>query len=593
MKKNNIICILNMVNSISKTRILAECIKVFFIHLEWVFYSVFFVGILTYSMQNNASKKSIILFLIVAGLGVGIAKMYNTWFDNVYKPVVDKNIMKEINKRVFKKVQNVDFSCYEDSDFFNRYTLASQEADNRIPFIIETLMNLFWGIVTSILIIVYMVSVDPGIVLFIIFPVIGNFYFGKKYNELVYKRSSKSISFDRMKDYTYRVSYMPQYSKEIRTTNIFSVLREYYLKGKDGKQDVYRKYAYKIMLNSFLRYIFNFMLIFMGVIIYTVTKTMIFKTMNITDFVILLTAMVGAAWIIIGVSENCVKMIEHKFFINNLLFFLEYNSQIKYGTKLVKDKSYTIKFNNVSFRYDEKNILKNINVVINPGEKIAIIGENGAGKSSFIKLLTRLYDPSQGLITLNDIDIKEYDLQQYRELYAVSIQNSQLYAFSVEDNVIMGKESNNKNERVEYALEKAGLLKRISELSEGMKSILTKEFDSNGVVLSGGETQKLFAARNFYANRPIMIFDEPTSALDAIAEYQMYRNILNICDNETVIFVSHRMSSAALADKVLFFEDGEITESGTHIQLLKNNKKYAEMYRMQADKYSRGELLNE
>ena len=221
------------------------------------------------------------------------------------------------------------------------------------------------------------------------------------------------------------------------------------------------------------------------------------------------------------------------------------------------------------------------------GKTYAIVGHNGAGKTTLIKLLLRFYDPSSGQILLNGHDIREYDLKKYRALFATAFQDNRMFSMSVTDNVVMGE--NIPEEKVEAdvvaALKLSGAYEKVMTLPNGLDNILTREFDDKGAVLSGGEYQKLVVARAFVKECPFKIFDEPSSALDPIAEAMLFDNIYESCRKNTLVFISHRLSSVQNADWVYLLSGKTVAEAGTHRMLMDKKGIYADMYAKQAKNY--------
>lgn len=259
-------------------------------------------------------------------------------------------------------------------------------------------------------------------------------------------------------------------------------------------------------------------------------------------------------------------------------------------SSLLGQEHYEFKFENVSFRYPESDryALKNLNLTLKAGERLAVVGLNGAGKSTFIKLLCGLYIPTEGRILLNGTDIRQYDKREYYKLFSPVFQNVELFAFPMDENVSMKVEEETNSELAEKYLRAAGLGEKLDSLPKGVKTELLKVISEDGIELSGGESQKLALARALYKDAPIVVLDEPTSALDALAEYHMYQNFDKTIGKKSAVYISHRLSSTRFCDHVAMFVDGELKEYGTHESLLAAEGKYREMFDVQAQYYKEG-----
>ena len=265
------------------------------------------------------------------------------------------------------------------------------------------------------------------------------------------------------------------------------------------------------------------------------------------------------------------------------LKFLDYPAAMPKGDKAVSDEKHTIEFSHVSFRYprSEELVLEDVNLTITSGEHLAVVGLNGAGKTTFIKLLCRLYDVTEGKILIDGIDIRDYSEEEYRKLFAVVFQDFKLFAFSLQENVSFGETA--KDEEIRRALEMSGLYEDAVKLPEGLNTTVFKSFDEHGTELSGGQQQKLAISRALYRNAPIVILDEPTAALDPMAEYDIYRHFDSLVGNKTAIYISHRLSSCRFCHKIAVFADKTIAEYGTHEELVgKEDGVYAKMFAAQA-----------
>lgn len=229
--------------------------------------------------------------------------------------------------------------------------------------------------------------------------------------------------------------------------------------------------------------------------------------------------------------------------------------------------------------------MKNINFSIHPGEKIAIVGYNGAGKTTLTKLLMRLYDVTDGEILLDSINIKEYSIKDYRDYFGAVFQDYKLFAGTVSENVMMDIVKKSDVPIVLDSLNQSGFSEKLNSFPQKEETMLTREFDKKGTGLSGSEAQKVAIARVFAKNCKIVVLDEPSSALDPISEYNLYHSMLNAAKEKSVVFVSQRLSTTRIADKIYMFEKGEIIERGSHDELMELNGKYAQMFNLQAEKY--------
>lgn len=248
-----------------------------------------------------------------------------------------------------------------------------------------------------------------------------------------------------------------------------------------------------------------------------------------------------------------------------------------------------IKFENVSFKYpDTENlVLENINFILPQGCKVAIVGENGAGKTTFIKLLCRLYRPTSGKITMNGVDIEKIPTETYAKMLAVVFQDFKVFSFNVIDNIVLNLD--HVDEKINDAIEKSDLRRKIDTFENGVNTFVNKEFASDGVEFSGGEAQKLVLARAYYKSSPIVILDEPTAALDPVAEQHLYEHFHSIIGSNSAIFISHRLASTSFCDKIIVFSRGRIVEEGTHKELLNTDGIYSSMWNLQVELYSKKE----
>lgn len=276
----------------------------------------------------------------------------------------------------------------------------------------------------------------------------------------------------------------------------------------------------------------------------------------------------------------------------NLQLYRDFEDRVsvndKAGDALGDIKDYDIEFKNVSFKYPRSKdyTLKNISIKIHPGEKLSVVGRNGAGKTTFIKLLTRLYEPTEGEILLHGKNISEYDYKEYVKLLSVVFQDFKLFAFTIKENLTLDDSKNIVDRKIIEILEQAGLEEDFKKLPKGLETSVYKNFDQEGIEFSGGQSQKLAIARAIYKDAPIIVLDEPTAALDPISEYEIYQRFDKLVGNKTAVYISHRLSSCKFCDKIAVFDNGTIVQYGSHDELIQDeDKQYAKMYNAQAKYY--------
>ncbi|MBO4439800.1 MAG: ABC transporter ATP-binding protein [Spirochaetaceae bacterium] len=558
-------------------------------YFSWLFYSAFFMRYVINALQTGETFQAIMVFIVLTvGVFAAIA-LYNSYLLGCVTPIADATLNKKLYQKLFKKSRNVELECFENSDFYDKYTLAMKNADKQLLGTVDQLFGVFFGFFASIYAFVFMYKVDKLSLTFLILPVIGNFYFRRLNSKVDYERTKEMAPHNRRIDYINRVMYLKDYAKEIRLTNIFRLLKRQYTDAITGVVDVTKKFVFKAAFLHWFYVMFTFTFIFEGLLIYGGYRTLVSGTMKLPQLAVLTSMMVATTWILIGFTDSITACFKNGLFVEYLRTFLEHKEKIPEdydgidpGTKIE-----SIEFRNVSFAYKDVKVLSNLNMKIEGGKTYALVGHNGAGKSTIIKLLLRFYDPTEGEVLLNGHNIKDYNLQKYRALFATAFQDNRMFSMSVADNVVLGEDiaESEKEQVVADALKLSGVYDKVMSLPKGMNTTLTREFDDEGAVLSGGEFQKIVVARAFARRCPIKVFDEPSSALDPIAEYKLFDNILKACRSNTLLFISHRLSSVQNADHVFLLENGEVREEGTHRELMKKQGIYADMYQKQAENY--------
>ncbi len=581
---------LRLLWKISPSQVVHQAIVRLLGYVEWLFYSAFFMRYVIHAMETEQEFTSILMFLCITVAVFASISLYQSYVNGKVMPITHAQVYKKLNLMLFEKSCNVELACFEDSGFYNKYTLAMNKAEEQLMNTVGNIWGIVFGVIASVASFWFMYDVDAISVLFVLFPIIGNFVFDRRIGQIEFARNKDMAPHNRKIAYVNRVMYMADYAKEVRLTKAFALMKRHYQEAIQGLAEETKKYTVKAVIFHWFRVMFTFSFIFEGVLIYGAYRTLVSHTMPLAQLAVLTSMMVSCTWILIGFTNSLMAGFRNGLFVDNLRGFLEHQETIPedYAGKDPGDRIESIEFRDVSFSYKDEVVIRHLSFELRGGRTYALVGHNGAGKSTIIKLLMRFYDPDEGEILLNGRNVKEFELQKYRALFATAFQDYQIFSLSVMENVLMRKGTEEDEKTVVEALRMAGVYDKVASLPQGIHTILTKEFAEDGAVLSGGEYQKIVVARAFVKDCPFKIFDEPSSALDPIAEYELFESILEYSRDKTMLFISHRLSSVQNADWVLMLENGTIIEEGTHRMLMEKKGAYADMYEKQAVNYLAG-----
>lgn len=521
---------------------------------------------------------------VVCGLG------FNAYIYQSLQFKAQPKIKQALKEMMYKKAKEIDLECYDNPEFYNDYVLSVSEAENQVDRMFGMLSNLLTGLTSVILSGAFFISNDPVSFIFIAISFAASMASGKALNKLNFKIRTEKNPFERKLGYINRVFYLNDYAKEIRlNTEVSHELLKDFDKTNDDVLEFDKKNAPKRFWMQFLKdYICNDFLIDVIYMIYLVFSAAVLHRISFSNVAVMRGTASRMKNSMRQFSNAYPQMQEISLYVDKMQNFLKLEPKIISKENLaVPEKPTEIELKNVSFAYNEKDgyILSNINMKIHPYEKIAIVGYNGAGKTTLIKLIMRLYDVSEGEILLDGINIKNYDVADYRRKIGTVFQDFKIFAATVKENVLLDFAEKGTDNDVENAIEKSGFKERLATLSNGLSTNLTTEFEENGVNLSGGEGQKLAVARVFYKNANLIILDEPSSALDPIAEYHLNHSMLTAAEHKSVVFISHRLSTTRIADRIFMLEQGKIIEEGGHSELISKSGKYAQMWQVQAGQY--------
>lgn len=558
--------------------------------LENVYYAVvvnvLFLETALSIIEGNGTFREFAIRMIIIVVGKLLVDLIG--YINVYTVRIKFEIKCEsyINSLIFKKAQQVELGCYENPDFFDNYNRATWVVEKGgFKRIIEGSAWTLGSVVSLILLIRYLFSIDPILVIFLICPVIVMGFRVFK-NNIELEKEKAMTPYERQKDYVRRTILLKDFAKEIKTTNIFVVLEKRFRRAIEDNVKTIKKYGWKIALLECFSDYFAEIIPVTGGFLYGCYRLMVVKDIPISEFSVLVSAITTCRNKLNQLAYYFAMQQKHCLWVQNLRDFLEYEPKIQ-GGEVIPEDFQSLEFKNVSFKYtdDGDYIIKNASFRIEKGQTIAVVGHNGAGKTTLSKLLMRFYDVTDGEILYNGINIKEYDLLLYRQKFASVFQDYKVFAMTVSENVLT-EEITSENEKLAVdALKMAGVYDKIATFPNKENSLLTKEFDENGILLSGGETQKVTIARLFASDFDIAVLDEPSSALDPVAESRMYDALLKGTQGKTVIYISHRLSSATRSDNILVFNNGILTEQGTHAELMSRDGEYNHMFTLQASGY--------
>ncbi len=569
------------------------------------FINIYFSARLITLLTQKANTKEIITNIALV-LGINIVIFFLASFLNNYNENHRMMLLDLENKKVEEKLYNADYALLNDSEFkelLHRHEEAGKSRWARLPYFMWTTLQFARGVLTTIISFIIIIPL-----LKVGFVRTGNTFFERplfivtivaaiavmavvilivasKINKSYLEANEKYAELDRI-FYSF-IDILGDYKtgKEIRLYKEQSLIDNIATQKilTDGEITL-RKISMRTAKSSSFIAILGALVGF-GVYLFIGVKGL-FELFGIGSLVLYCGSFMQIISGIMMFANTLGKLKEILPLARDYFKILEAESTMVYGNrKLDLSNGFEIEFNNVSFKYPKSDnyALKHINLKIRGGEKLAVVGRNGSGKTTFIKLLCRLYDVDEGEILINGINIKEYTRDSLNNLYSVVFQDYKILSLTVVDNISASDECD--KSKLYSALDKANIKERIEAMPQKEKTYLYKDLDKSGVEISGGEAQKLALARALYKDSPIVILDEPTAALDPIAENEIYSRFNSFVENKTAIYISHRLSSCAFCNRIAVFYNAELVETGTHNELVSANGRYAELWNAQASYY--------
>ena len=586
---SNNLFLLKQIGKVSPGRIPAIMIDAVADWSKGLIFRVFVVGYVLNQIQASASIQKIFPVVGLLSLLSFACHLVNILLKNCYFPRSDLKIQSCFLKLTFGKAREADLECYENAEYYESHIRALNALKSRPRMVLDSLEMLFGALFGFFALSGVALSLDGSMLLFVGLQIIANFVFARKENEERRAYEVELAEANRQADYVRRVHYMPEYAKELRTTNISDVLFKRFITATQNGIRVIEKHGFKCAV---YRLFVDAVCTRMGyylVILFVAFRILALKNMMVGDGLMVVMAMFSVTEALLDQENSFFQLHEHAMYIGDLRAFWDYEPKIReeeagaVPTMPIEE----LRVEHLSFSYfgSGRKVIDDISFTIKGGQTVAIVGHNGAGKSTLVKLLMRLYEPTSGHIYLNDREIGGYQLSAYRNCFSTVFQDFKVFSLTVGENILMRRTTEDDAALLTESLRESGMLDTVSSFPQGFDTQMSREFDDKGVSLSGGQNQKIALSRLYAKNAPIAILDEPSSALDPIAEYELFENMKRICEGRTVIFISHRLSSAISADVIFMMEQGRIIERGSHESLMRQNGKYAEMFRKQAEKY--------
>ncbi|MBO7426862.1 MAG: ABC transporter ATP-binding protein [Clostridiales bacterium] len=557
--------------------------------------SIFFehtvgIGYVLEAAEKGYPFERVCAVILILAIAITIGMLFTVFSGDYIMEKERPKVKEKIKIMLYERASKVDLSCYDDPEFYNSQVLALSEVDNQIDKLEGIIINVLSGLTAFISNGIYFIVKDKPSILFVIGSFIMSYIFNQMFIKVNYKARIERNPSERKRTYIERIFYLNDYAKELRMNpDVAGIMYERFDKASDEIVTIDKKYAKKRFFIEFMRkHIANFFICDTLYITYLILMVVVTKNISISTLAILYNSFGRLKHSMNVFTDTYPASCETSLYIQKIRDFLNTEPKIvSEGDKAATKDAKRLDLENVSFSYkaDTPSVINDISLFIKPGRKIALVGYNGAGKTTLVKLLMRLYDPTSGTIKADGTDIRNYDLESYRDSIGAVFQDFNIFAGSVRENVVLAPVENANEDKIISSLRDSGLYDRAMNLSSGLDTMLTTEFDEEGLNLSGGESQKLAISRVFYKDAGLMILDEPSSALDPIAEYQLNHAMLGATGDKTVIFISHRLSTTRIADHIFMLENGRIVEEGNHDQLLAMNGKYADMWKAQAGAY--------
>lgn len=529
-----------------------------------------------------------LLIILLGMLGIIIISFATEGVKTVICSVVGLRLSHNIENLIAEKFQTIKQERIDEPQFLDLHSNTLTKCGSEPLNLMEGLFGMIASLISLIGYAALIIKFNFWAFLIIMvftFPII---VYKRKYQGMLFKFFNERTM--QMRRIWYYLSLItgPEYSKEIRQFRLYSFFRE---KRKESFDD-FMKGNTKIAVREILVSVITSFISMIGAVLVSIwlIKNTLTGVVSVSDFYLLVTAIITTVTNLIALSNQIASNSKSMMFINYIFEYMQESNTLQSKKLKIKEiPVHSINFEHVSFKYTGADYyaLKDINVSFNTNETICLVGENGSGKSTFSKLLLRIYDPTEGRILLDDIDLREYDTDELRKFYGVLFQDYVKYADTVHNSIGFGNVDRIDDDKdIKSAARITGASKFIEEYTEGYDTNLSKMFFSDAVEPSGGQWQKIAITRALFSGAEVLVLDEPTAALDPKSEVKMYDTFKTISELKATIIISHRMYITKLADKIILLDKGKLKEEGGFEELIKLKKEFYEMYKLQADSYA-------
>lgn len=543
-------------------------------------------------MLSKGSGIKSYLYIVVTIIIVGVLLRIFQAFLNYKRDVCGNMIGIRMYEKLYQKTMHLDYEMLLDKEVMERRELALKVIDGmHITHFTQSFKTVCSDVIILVGLLSLLVTMDFWVICAAFFIVIVNSFAASYRKKAERKMDDDFVSVNRKVDYFFDIGADFSYSKEIRVYHMIKPLLKIYRTLTDATKNLVQKLL-RMSLNC--RIISHILSMLLDIIMYASLgfKVLVSKKISIGDFSLYLNTIHTFNSSMMGIATAYIDINNHGQYIQKYLEYINMQTIAEQKKReLQLPNKYVFTFENVSYKYPHQTdyAIQNLNLTIGDHEKVAVVGENGAGKTTMILLLMGLIEPTEGRVLLNGIDISEYTTDDYLKIFSTVFQDYKLFAFQVKDNISALDESKNIEAKVTYVVDRVGLDSKVRTLKNGIFTYISPIFEEDGVHFSGGESQRLAIARALYKNAPVVILDEPTAALDPRIEYEIYTKFDEISRNKTTLYITHRLASTQFCDKVIVLKNGSLEAIGSHYELLKDSKYYYELYDMQAKFYKNKE----